>query len=68
MWYLLIHLVDTKPWVTEENVNDLNVAFFFCQDYFKAYKPKNSVEASTAQTLLSQRRILEVRKEHKILS
>ena len=62
LWSWLIHLAK-KAWITNENINDLNTAFFFCQDYFKANKPANHPEASTAQTLNIQKQLLAIREE-----
>lgn len=62
VWSWLIHLAK-KTWITKENVNDLNTAFFFCQDYFKKHKPKNLPAVSTAQTIYLQSQLLEIREE-----
>ena len=59
VWDWLIHLTK-KSWINKNNVNDLNSAFFFCQDYFKKYKPSNLPYVSTAQTLNIQNQILEI--------
>ena len=55
VWDWLIHLTE-KDWVTKENINDLNTAFLFCQDYFKAFKPNLTQNVSTAQTIYIQQR------------
>lgn len=62
LWEWLIHLTE-KAWITKENVNDLNTAFLFCQDYFKEYRPKSAKMASTAKTLIYQRKIFNVQEK-----
>ena len=62
VWSWLIHLAE-KIWIDKENVKNLNIAFFFCQDYFKEHKPKDLPYVSTAQTLNIQKQILEIREE-----
>lgn len=62
VWDWLIHLTK-KSWIKIENINDLNTAFFFCQDYFKKFKPKRVPYVSTAQTLNIQKQIMEIRDE-----
>lgn len=62
VWDWLIHLCE-KTWITKENVNDLNTAFFFCQDYFKENKPANLPYVSTAQTLNIQKQLLDISEE-----
>lgn len=62
VWDWLIHLAQ-KSWITSENINDLNTAFFFCQDYFKEFMPANLPYISTAQTLNIQKQLIEIRDE-----
>lgn len=62
VWDWLIHLVQ-KSWITGDRINDLNTAFFFCQDYFKKFKPNNIPYVSTAQTLNIQKQLMEIRDE-----
>lgn len=57
LWSWLIHLSE-KTWTTPDNVNDLNTAFLFAQDYFKKEKPKNVPNVSTAQTIYVQRQLI----------
>ena len=61
LWDWLIHLTE-KTWINLENVNNLNTAFYFCQDYFKQYKPADTPEVSTAQTLYIQKQLIEIGK------
>ena len=61
---MLIHLAQ-KSWVKSESINDLNIAFFFCQDYFREFKPNNLPYISTAQTLNIQKQLMEIRDEMK---
>jgi hypothetical protein len=62
VWDWLIHLAQ-KTWIKSESINDLNTAFFFCQDYFKEFKPNNLPYISTAQTLKIQKQLMENRHE-----
>ncbi|PKV52817.1 hypothetical protein ATE84_4944 [Aquimarina sp. MAR_2010_214] len=62
VWSWLIHLTE-KSWIDKQTVKDLNTAFFFCQDYYKKYKPKNLPYISTAQTLNIQKQLLEINEE-----
>jgi hypothetical protein len=62
VWDWLIHLTE-KPWIDKDSVKDLNMAFFFCQDYFKKLKPKDLPYISTAQTLYFQKQIIEIDEE-----
>jgi hypothetical protein len=59
VWDWLIHLTE-KNWLTLENVNDLNTAFLFGQDYFKKSKPKKSPNISTSKTIYLQRQLIEI--------
>jgi len=61
VWDWLIHLTE-KAFVTPENYEQLNTAFFFAQDYFKLKKPVNKPEASTYQTLYIQKQMMEQRR------
>ena len=60
VWDWLIHLT-SKAWINKDNVKDFNLAFFFCQDYFKEFKPEKLKYVSIAQTLNIQQQILEIR-------
>jgi hypothetical protein len=58
VWDRLIHLTE-KDFVTPDNYDQLNTAFFFAQSYFTTKKPKNITEASTYQTLYIQKQMME---------
>jgi len=60
VWDWLLHLIE-KSWVKKEEVNDLNTAFCFAQDYFKEFRPEGSAYVSLAQTLYIQNQELEIR-------
>ncbi len=62
VWSWLIHLTE-KTWIDKETVKDLNTAFFFCQDYFREFKPTDLPYVSTAQTLNIQKQLLEISEE-----
>jgi len=57
-----MHLSE-KTWINTLNFNDLISAFLFAQDYFKSYKPGNSKEASTAQTIFVAQQLIEINSE-----
>ena len=50
MWDWLIHLVE-KTWLSKEELNNFNNAFFFACDFFKVFRPDYLDDISTAQTL-----------------
>ena len=58
IWSWLYHLAD-KKWITSENVNDLNTALCFAQDFFKEEKPKDFPYVSTAKSILVQRNLMD---------
>ncbi|KUF38974.1 hypothetical protein AS361_03765 [Myroides marinus] len=57
VWDWSFHMLE-KDWGLK-NINDFNIAFFFCQDYFKEFRPTSLKNASTAQTLYIQRQKIE---------
>lgn len=61
VWDWLIHLTE-KDFVTPDNYNQLNTAFFFAQSYFIAKKPEKRASASTHQTLYIQKQMMEQKK------
>ena len=44
-------------------MKDFNTAFFFCQDYFRKFKPSDLPYVSTAQTLNIQKQLLDISEE-----
>lgn len=58
LWDWLIHLTE-KDFVTPENYEQLNTAFFFAQSYFKEMKPQKKLDVSTFQTLYIQKQMME---------
>lgn len=62
VWDWLIHLTE-KDYVDLSNVNDLNVAFFFAQDYHKSYNTRDVDYTSNAQTIFIQRQLLEIKEK-----
>ncbi len=57
----LANTLDRKTWIDKENVKDFSTAFFFCQDYFRKFKPSDLPYVSTAQTLNIQKQLLDQR-------
>ena len=53
-WDWLIHLTE-KTWLEQLDLYQLNTAFFFAVDYFKALKPSNCPELSVWRTLQFQK-------------
>ncbi|MFZ4796580.1 MAG: hypothetical protein ACOYMA_03745 [Bacteroidia bacterium] len=64
VWDWLIHLSE-KKWITNDNYKDLVIAFLFAQDFFIKYKPKNTKDASTAQSIYLLQQYVEFEEDNK---
>lgn len=62
VWFWLIHMT-TKNWITSENIDEFNSAFFLGQNYFKEISVIQKKDFITTETLLLQKQLMDMRKK-----